>query len=42
MVENREKQKKPIIGVAYGVMQGNLHASHKALPGDGIFVCVNK
>ena len=39
--KSREAE-EPIIGVAYGVMQGNLHASHKALPGDGLFVCVNK
>jgi len=43
MVENREKQKIPIIGIAYGVVRGNSHASHKALPGDGfLFVQIKR
>jgi hypothetical protein len=39
--KSREAE-EPIIGVAYGVMQGNLHASHKALPGGGFFVFMNR
>jgi len=42
MVENREKHKEPIIGVASRVMQGNLHVSRKALPGGGLFVLWGK